>query len=398
MSMLTVARCRTAQTFARLGRRLHPVRKQRVETGAGALFSVGQLLRDGCMKKPMAVLGSGSEALRSRLLRALKESDIACVVWDKLSRPPKAEEAEQMSQLWRQEGCDCFIALGDGPVIDAAKAAAARCARRGRSVMDMVGFRRVRRRLPPVVAIPTVAGSGAEALPAAVIADEQGIRFIMEDEVLMPAAAILDPELLAEASRESVADAGMDGLCRAVETYLAVPSGDRKMKNQAAQAVELFLNDLPLCWNSGGDLKARENMLLASRIAAAGRGCGYVRAMCRAAQTVCGMSFAQSCGVLLPAVLERYGSAAARPLAELAAAVHGACGSAADRSAALIAVIRGMVFRMGLPDTLEGVTGDEAASIADMAAAMANPRYVSPVVWTAEELTAVLKNVCVPQD
>ncbi len=402
MSMLTAARCRTVQALARLGRRLHPAGKQTVETGAGALFSVGQLLRDRRLKKPMAVLGPVPASLRARLLRALDESDIAYVVWDELSQPPTTGDAEQICLAWQSGDCDSFIALGDGPVIDAVKAAAARCARKGRTVMDMVGRRRVGRKLPPVIAVPTVAGSGAESLGTAVVAGERGTLFVMEDEVLMPAAAVLDPELLADASREQVADAGMDGLCRAIEAYLAAPAGDRKTKNSAAQAVGLFLKDLQPCWNTGGDLKAREEMLSASRMAAQAAtavGGGYVRALCRAVQNECGMGFAQACGVLLPAVLERYGSSAVPALAELAAASGMAANGTQDkRAAALIAAIRDMAFRMGLPEALEGVTGTAAADIGDMAAATANPRYVSPVVWTADDCAGVLRGVCAPQD
>ena len=402
MSMLAAAQCRITQAFVRLGRRLHPAGKQTLETGAGALFSVGQLLRDRRLRKPMAVLGPEPETVKNRLLRVLEESDISFVVWDKLSQPPTAEDAELMSLTWQGEQCDCFVVLGDGPVIDAAKAAAARCVRRSRTIMDMVGRRRVRRKLPPVVAIPTVAGSGAESLAAVSITDKRGTRFVMEDEVLTPAVAVLDPELLADAPRSKVAEAGLDGLCRAIEAYLAASGGDQKTRTMAAQAAGLFLEELEPCWNKGGAVKDREELLSASRMAgaaASAAGCGYVRAMCRAAQSVCGVDFATACGALLPAVLERYGSHAVRPLAELASAADIAPGGPqSQRAAALIGRIRDMVFRMGLPDALEDVTAGEAADIADMAVGLANPRWISPVVWTAEQCAEVLKGACAPRE
>ena len=399
MNMVTAARCRIRQAFTRLGRHFYPIPKQTVEAGAGALLSLGHLLRERRVRKPMVVMGQVSEEIRQRMERVLSESDIAYTVWDELPAIPTVDDCEAIANAWHGQYCDSFIALGDGPVLDTAKAAAARAACGRRTVMAMVGYRRIpRRKLPPVVAIPTVAGSGAEALTAAILRDEHGNRFVMESEALMPPIAVMDCELLADADRERVADAGLDGLCRAIEAYLAAAVVDEHNKNLAAQAAELFFANLESCWNNGGDLKARENLLSASRLAARASsavGYGYVRALCRAAQTVCDLPFAPLCGVLLPATLEKYGSYAVDGLAQLAAA----CGIKEDgtrpeRCRALIERIRSMVFRMGLPDALEGVTSAQTEEIGDLAAATANPRCISPVVWTAEDCARVMESVC----
>lgn len=397
--MVTAARCRVSQAFMRLGRQFRSIPKQTVEAGAGALLSLGHLLRERYVRKPMVVMGQVSAEVKERMERVLKESDIAYILWDDLPTVPTVDDCEAIAAAWHGQNCDSFIAMGDGAVLDTAKAAAARAACRGRTVMTMVGRRRIpRRKLPTVVAIPTVAGSGAEALTAAVLRDEQGNRFVMESEALMPPIAVLDSELLADTPREQIADAGLDGLCRAIEAYLAAPAGDEHNKNLAAQAVEMFFNCLEPCWNSGGDPKARENLLSASRLAARAAsavGYGYVRAMCRAAQTVCDLPFAPLCGVLLPTILEKYGSYAVDDLARLAVE----CGIKEDgtrgeRWKALTGRIRSMVFRMGLPDALEGITAAQAEEIGDLAAAAANPWHVSPVVWTAEDCALVMESVC----
>lgn len=403
MSMLTTARCRIVQAFARLGKRTHPVRKQVFETGAGALFSVGQLLRDRKLKKPMVILDAEPDEMKNRLLQALDESDVSYVVWDTLPQQPTANDGELIRLSWQGEKCDCFVVMGDGPILDAAKAAAARCARRGRSIMNMVGRRRIGSvRMPTVIAIPTVAGTGAESLAAAIIADDRDTRFVIEDEALTPAVAVLDPELLSAVPRQRVADAGMNGLCLAIEAYLAAPHTDQKTRSMASEAAALFLSNLEECWNHGGSVKARENLLAASRMAgnaASGVGYGYVRALCRGVQTVCGVGFGLACGALLPTILEKYGNSAVNDLAALASAAGVAAdGTRSERAAALIARIRGVVFRMGLSDTLDGVTGDEITEIADLAAAQANPRSVSPVVWTARQCAQVLLAACGRQE
>ena len=304
--MLTLVRCRTAQTFVRLGRRLHPAKKQVLETGAGAVFAVGQTLRDRHMKKPLVVIGAGEGQTRFKLLHTLDQEAITHFVWEGLPDQPTAGDAENIALAWLREDCDCFIALGDESVLDVAKAAAARSVSRGRTVLAMAGFRRVpRRKLPPLIAIPTVGGSGAVSLSAAVVTDEQDTRFVLEDESVLPDVAVLDPELLAEAPREKVADGGLSGLCLAVEAFLAAPHGDSRTQQMAAEAAEHLFASLEPCWNSGGSVKERGDLLAASRLsgcAASNAGGGYARALIRAAQTVCGLDFRTACGVILPAV------------------------------------------------------------------------------------------------
>ena len=158
--MLTAARCRTVQAFGRLGRRLHPIGKQTVEAGAGALFSVGQLLRDRRLKKPLVAAYANETAASYKLLHALSNEDITCTVYDKLPGEPTAADADAVAAAYKAGGYDCFIALGDRALLDIAKAAAASCGSHGRPVRDLVGHKIRSRRTPPVIAAPTAAGSG----------------------------------------------------------------------------------------------------------------------------------------------------------------------------------------------------------------------------------------------
>ena len=118
--------------------------------------------------------------------------------------------------------------------------------------------------------------------------------------------------------------------------------------------------------------------------------------MIRAAQTVCGLDFATACAAILPAVLEEYGNQAHDRLASLAVMADLAeDGSRQARAEALVARLRGTVFRMGLGETLEGVTEEQAEEIGDLAASMANPRLVSPVVWDRRQCHDLIESLCV---
>lgn len=395
MSMTTTAICRLRQMVIRARRRsmkaVHPTK----EEGAGSVFSVAQLLRSNRLRKPLIVSGRGGETGRERVIHALDESDLTYALWEELPDFPTAEDGENIRMRWIMEQCDCFIAIGDAAVIDIVKAAAARASGRSKPILNMVGRDKIKHRVPAVVAIPTVAGSGAEALSRAEISDVRGGRFLMEDAALQPPFAILDPELLTDMSREAVTEAAIRGLCYAMEACLS-GFADDATRAMAADAVRGFLDATEPCWNNGGTSDHRCKLLSASRDAgeAASRaGFGYAEELSRNTAKVTKGSFSGACAAILPAVLEKYGNKVTSQLAELSER----CGAAEDgmsrteKAAALMDRIRQLFFCIGLSETLPIMGRDTVNEIADLTAAEANPWCACPEVWSASELTAVLR-------
>lgn len=396
MSLIYTVGCRFRQAIIRASRSRR-LDRQYVEEGTGAVFSVAQLLRNHRLQKPVVVTARGAEPVRERVLHALAENDFAWCVWDMPDRAVTAEDADDLRMTWVREACDSFIILGGGETIDFGKIAAALAAVRGRSFTSLVGYNKIRRRLPPVVAVPVAAGSGTESLSWASAADGQGNRLVVNDPALIPPFLILDPELMDDVPRPALAAACIDGLCLALEAYLS-GYGDDGSRAVAADAVRGYLTALEPCWNSGGTTAQRSALLQASRMAgeaASQAGAGYARALTRGVVRVTGRPFGDVCGVLLPTVLEKYGNHAAERLAKLAE-VSGVAseGSKAERAAALIARLRQLAFRIGLPEALEPLSAEAVAEIADLAAAEANPRYACPVVWTAADGAGVLRAAC----
>lgn len=396
MSFLTTVQCRARQALLRSAqRKTGPLDRQQVEEGPGAVFSVAQILRSNRLRKPLVAVGRGGEMWSERVTHALEESDLTYALWDDLERIPTVEEGEKLRRAWLGEGCDCFIALGDGAVLDLVKAAAAGTASRSRTILSLVGQGKLRgRKLPPVITIPVIAGSGAESAAWATVTDERGSRFVMEDRALAPAYVILDPELLADMPREDLARAIAGGVTLAAEAYLS-GYGTDITRTLAAEALRDFLQAAEPCWNSGGTMRQRAMLLSASRKAgwaASAAGFGYVRALAHGIERVAGIGVEDACAVILPECLEKYGNPARNALAALASASGAAEeGSREEKAAALIHRLRQMMFRLGLPETLEGIEGGMPAEIGDLAAAEANPRYAAPVVWTAEDCGEILR-------
>ncbi len=396
MLLLTTAYCRLHQTLRRAGMR--PPKGQMAEEGASSIFAAAQLIRANRLGKPLVILGAGTERWQERLFRSLRESDIPYAVWDRLSAVPTADDAENIRLYWIGEGCACFLVLGDGAALDIAKTAAARAARPGRSVMSMVGRGRLhRKKTPPVIVIPTATGAGAEALGSADFSDGRGNTFTVSDRSLIPAYAVLDPELLEDMPREVLARNAAEGLSLAVEAYCSGYADDAA-RHAAAEAVRGFFEAVEPCWNSGGSTRQRSILLNASRRAgeAASRaGFGYVRAMSRAVSRVCGISPGDACAVFLPICLEKYGKHAEPMLAALAEEAEVCAeGTRTEKAAALIERIRRMTFCIGLPDTLEEISDSNMDEIADLTVLEANPRYAAPAVWEAAQCASVLRVAC----
>lgn len=393
MNATFAASCRVKQAVFRIRRRMRPVREPSVTDGGGAIWSAAQILRANRLFQPLLVIGRDAGPWGARLKQTLEEGDLALSLWD-ASECPTLDEAEALCSRWLAEGCDCFLAVGGADTLGLAKLAAARAARRGRPLADMEGYGRVGRKTPPVLVVPVGTGSGVETLAWADAADAAGRRIRIEDPALTPAIAILDPSLQDDIPRRTVARSVFDGLCLAVEAYLSRCSDDRA-RDAAAEAVKAFFEAAEPCWNAGGTAQQRTRLLEASRLAgfaASVGGFGYVRALADAASDAADIPREHALAVLLPLVLEKYGSFAGAELSSLAkTAGLGDGGAPSRRAEALIERIRSLAFRMGLPDTLDGVDGDTAARIADMAAAAANPYCACPVVWDADELSRALR-------
>lgn len=242
--------------------------------------------------------------------------------------------------------------------------------------------------------MPTTAGTGSETTLAAVPTDERTHeKYALNDFVLIPRYAVLDPVLTEGLTPFITATTGMDALTHAVEAYIGKSNTAQTIEDSVA-AVKLIFRNLERAYTDGSDMEARENMQKASFLAGAAftrAYVGYVHAIAHSLGGEYGIPHGLANAVILPYVLEAYGSSVYMSLAELADIVKIGQDLESDqeKANAFIAEIRAMNRRMGIPDKLEGIREDDIDMLAKRAAKEANPLYPVPRIMRKDQLKEI---------
>ena len=323
------------------------------------------------------------------LEKALAEAGVKCTVFETIPNPT-TDVVERAVEAYKHNGCSALIGFGGGSSMDTAKAVGARIAWPNRTCEQMGGILRVWKRIPPLFAIPTTAGTGSETTVAAVVIDEETRhKYAIMDFPLIPRYAVLDPEATRTLPPHITSTTGMDALTHAVEAYIG-GSTTSDTRHEALSAVKLIFLYLENAYNDGDDMMARKQMLLASFLAGDAFSksyVGYVHAVAHSLGGKYDTPHGLANAVLLPHVLEAYGHTIDRQLHELAFAA-GVAGKYDDAEAAarFIEAIRAKNRAMNIPETLPEVREEDIPELARTAAHEANPLYPVPVIWDAPEL------------
>lgn len=397
MNPIKAIYCRSVQAVLRAALPVLPYREPEVFHNCGELSTVFQKenIRRVLIVTDAGIVRSG---IAAQLEAVLDEDDISYAVYDQTRPNPTVVNVEQALSLYRRYRCQALIAIGGGSSMDCAKAVGARLARPGTPLGKLKGTLRILRPLPTLIAIPTTAGTGSETTLAAVITDTQAQhKYVMNDFVLIPKYAVLDARLTLSLPPHLTATTGMDALTHAVEAYIG-RSTTRQTRQEALEATRLVFANVERAYRNGKDYEARSNMLTAAYragIAFSRSYVGYVHAVAHSLGGQYNIPHGLANAVLLPYVLESYGSCIHRKLHDLAVAAGVASpqDEDADAAAKFIRAIRQLNARMGIPETLEGIRPEDIPVMAAHAEKEANPLYPVPRLMTREELTFFYEQV-----
>ena len=352
-------------------------------------------LKQHKIKKILIVTDPGIVAcgLMTKITSVLAKEKISYSVYDQTSANPTVRNVEEALALYQKEHCKALLAIGGGSAMDCAKALGARISCPKKTLGQLKGTLHVLHRIPLLIAVPTTAGTGSENTLAAVITDsEKKHKYVLNDFVLIPRYAILDAELTYSLPPHLTATTGMDALTHAVEAYIG-RSTTKETREKALLAVKTIYQNIETAYHDGHNHAAREQMLNAAYLAgfAFSRSyVGYVHAVAHSLGGQYNIPHGLANAVLLPEVLESYGSRIHQKLHMLGCAA-GVCteqDSIKAGAGKFIASIRTLNKNMGIPDFLSGIQESDIETMSVHAAKEANPLYPVPKLMTRKELEA----------
>lgn len=300
---------------------------------------------------------------------------------------PTIGEARRAAEAAKEAGCDVVVACGGGSALDLGKAVAALAANAG-DVMDYIEVVGKGEPLPcpalPVVAIPTTAGTGSEATRNAVLQDEsRKVKASIRHQSMVPAIALIDPDLTLTAPADVTAATGLDALTQLIEPF--VSSRANAMTDAlCAEGIHLAAEALPRLFKDGLDGEARAMMSWASLlggICLANAGLGAVHGLAAPVGAMYGAPHGAVCAAMLPHVMAA--NRAALPEDHEAKRRYGLIEKWVDAAE--------LVRRSGVPGLRAWGAREEDFEAIAAKAATASSMKANPAALPAETLVDILR-------
>lgn len=261
-----------------------------VKHAPGAITCLADEITALGSKRPMLVTDKGlvNAGLVDEATQALKAGNVDYVLFDGVVANPPIELVDNAAELYKAEGCDGLIGFGGGSPMDTAKSIGV-VAVHGGSILDFewADPQPIKKRIPPLICVPTTAGTGSEVTLWAVITDpDRKIKYNVGGTGLIAAhVALIDPRLTLGLPGHITAGTGMDALTHAIECYTcayAQPWPDAV----ALWAIETVGQWLRIAYAQGANEEARYQMSMAAMLAGMSYGtesAGAVHAMSQTA-------------------------------------------------------------------------------------------------------------------
>ncbi len=258
-----------------------------MRVGAGRISELVDICRDLKMNAPLLVTDPGLAGLPmvADAVANCQQAGLSIAVFSDIKSNPSGTNVDEGLAAYNDGKHDGVIAFGGGSGLDAGKAIAV-IANQSCSLWDLedIGDNWLNAdadKIPPIIGVPTTAGTGSEVGRASVIVnEEEHIKTIIFHPKMLPACVILDPELTVGLPAGLTAATGMDALSHNLEAFCA-PGYHPMAEGIAIEGMRLIKEYLPTAVADGGNIEARTQMLVASSMGATAfqRGLGGMHAL-----------------------------------------------------------------------------------------------------------------------
>ncbi len=236
----------------------------RILFGQGAIKEAAPLAAS-FGRRALIVVGSTLDQATA-LIDGLGSHGLAAVTFD-VAGEPAIETVQAGMESAREHNSTVIVGLGGGSAIDTGKAIAALLANPGDPLdyLEVIGRGQALQQPPlPYIAIPTTAGTGSEVTRNAVLAShEHHVKVSLRSPLMLPRAAIVDPELTYSLPPSITASTGLDALTQLIEPYTC-NSPNPLVDSICREGMQRAARSLKRAYQKGEDTEARENMSLAA--------------------------------------------------------------------------------------------------------------------------------------
>ena len=380
----------------------------KVVSGKSALDKLPSEFKQLGGNRPIIVTDQGvaKAGLLDLIRGAVAESELTIgAVYDQVPPDSPISSILEIVEMYKQNDCDCILAVGGGSAIDTAKGVKIKLADPDIDLMNFKAVLRMVKPTRPLIVIPTTAGTGSEVTSAAVISDpDKAIKLSLISPSMPPNTAVIDPRMTATLPPRLTASTGMDALTHAVEACLGIqknPISDAV----AASAIKLIFENLVEVVKNGQNLEARLAMANAATmagIAFSNSMVTMVHALGHSLGAICHLPHGDAMTICLPDGLEFNLDTIGDELGELLLPIAGAKAYAntpkEQRGQRVIEKIRELRQTLhdlsGLPISLKdaGVSADKLSAVAGISP-KDGAAYYNRKKFTAEEALEVLKKM-----
>ncbi|MCP4596370.1 alcohol dehydrogenase-like regulatory protein ErcA [Neptuniibacter sp.] len=233
--------------------------------GIGARHSVANYAKNFGARRVLIVSDPGVKAAGwlEEIQDHLTEENIDWVSFIGVSPNPRTEEVMKGAEVYLANDCNVIVAIGGGSPMDCAKGIGIVATNKG-SILDYNGVDTIGSPIPPLVFIPTTAGSSADVSQFAIISDPiERVKFSIISKTIVPDVALIDPETASSMDSFLTACTGIDALVHAIEAFVSTGAGPLTDMH-ALDAIRLINENLPALLMTPDDLHLREQIMLGS--------------------------------------------------------------------------------------------------------------------------------------
>ena len=351
--------------------------------GPGAIEALPARIALLNAKRPLVVCDAGvvKAGLAAKVQKVLESASLPVSVFDKVDPNPVEQNVIDGLAAYKAHGADVIVSLGGGSPLDAGKLIALRVHhdRPLHEYDDAIGGdAHITSNVPPIITVPTTAGTGSEVGRSGVLTlAATGRKTVIFSPYFLAKCAILDPELTVSMPARITAATGFDALTHCLEAYCSV--GDHPMADAIALGgLELCAKALARAVSHGDDLEARGDMMKAAMMGAVAfqKGLGACHSLAHPLSSEKNLHHGLSNALCLPAVVEFNDDAIHAKLDRIR-------GILAPSAKTLAAGLRDLRAALGLPSGLaaEGVTKSDipklSAKAIEDACHRCNPKPVT---------------------